>query len=935
METSQSTSTVSEEYHKAKLEEFCRLCQLPVALAGLRKEKCSISQFQTVFMKVFNIDISQDKEDVHPKILCNKCRVKCSYYKRKVHARKSINTISIISKFTGHTSDCYTCNFTVRRSPRKTPSKHKLSSSTLGDLAPKKARVSLAYEDVGRPKDKVVAEILLTSIPTEDFEETSLAEALRCNICYGVPANPVSTDCGHIYCKTCLDVWLGVAKICNKCKTPIEEVDATDLNFFHNTVYDVLHLKCQYSSLGCKTICTIREKSMHEEICKYGKYPAAILREASTQRRGPSLRKIPLAEADRQYVKRKRLKPLISYLDNFCDSQFESKIDILYFLLHNELSITGDGKKAEVVWSLWQKGKMTELLTPKECLALRVDTLQSKSQYKKQHDYFKSINQVKFCAPKALDKVEEEFMPYSVKYEIIDKDTTCTMYDNLTKCPLDIMQSFNFGLPDIPIPNCKGVRWHYPDALARTLQEIDPIIEENLMKHSIKNQDIVIKTTIKDGGDGMGEVAVHKEKGDRRLPDKVLRFSFCVLQCVITLNDKEIIIFQEESPNSVKSNRPLLEAIADENNHASTAVCMNPIEREREHLKDKTLNIYISDTKRRQHQLSFITSMVDEKYDRALGGLAGSGSSYICTLCHATKDTAKTHVGTFHITRTQEETTNLATYLHINPDKLSDTQMNKIIKGVKVLPVLLSQPRERMLDATHADINMARFFKKLIIRCMARIWQWDMTTAIKSDLENAEHQFDTVVKKNIGSNPALMMPGNYARTLFDKNNEKHILALVQDEQRKELVEILDKFRFMREVYRSKNPDPIKVSNYKKVAVEFGNIFLKHFDFCRWPNYMHKLIEHVQELIQDPTGPGSIGAVSGEGNEAGNKIFRFCRLNLSCKGNTQQGLRDTLRFHWLYSSPELKALAVVSHRKNKCGICQREGHNQLTCPEKML
>ena len=30
METSQSTGTVSEEYHKAKLEEYRRLCQLPV-----------------------------------------------------------------------------------------------------------------------------------------------------------------------------------------------------------------------------------------------------------------------------------------------------------------------------------------------------------------------------------------------------------------------------------------------------------------------------------------------------------------------------------------------------------------------------------------------------------------------------------------------------------------------------------------------------------------------------------------------------------------------------------------------------------------------------------------------------------------------------------------------------------------------------------------
>ncbi len=61
--------------------------------------------------------------------------------------------------------------------------------------------------------------------------------------------------------------------------------------------------------------------------------------------------------------------------------------------------------------------------------------------------------------------------------------------------------------------------------------------------------------------------------------------------------------------------------------------------------------------------------------------------------------------------------------------------------------------------------------------------------------------------------------------------------------------------------------------------------------------MHKIIEHVQELIQWKEGPGSIGAVSSEGNEAGNKIFRHFRLHLSSKGSTYQGLVDVLRLHW--------------------------------------
>ena len=107
-------------------------------------------------------------------------------------------------------------------------------------------------------------------------------------------------------------------------------------------------------------------------------------------------------------------------------------------------------------------------------------------------------------------------------------------------------------------------------------KKLTEMVKLNLMQQNIKDQDIVIKTNVKDGVDGMEEVAVQKEKEDGRLPDKVPRLSFCVLQCVITLNDKEIIILQEESPNSVKSNRPLLEVIADENTHASHSSVYKP-----------------------------------------------------------------------------------------------------------------------------------------------------------------------------------------------------------------------------------------------------------------------------------------------------------------------------------------------------------------------
>jgi hypothetical protein len=174
-------------------------------------------------------------------------------------------------------------------------------------------------------------------------------------------------------------VWLEVTNICNKCKLPVDGNDIKDLSLLKDSIYEVLHIKCKYAEKGCKHICSFIEIDSHETDCVYGRYPAVILREPSTQKRGPSMHKIPLAEADKQYVKKKRLKPIITSIDNFCDTFFESKLDVLFFLLNSELRKIGQSKKTDVVYSLWQKENVSGTLSPKECLALRVDTLQSKT----------------------------------------------------------------------------------------------------------------------------------------------------------------------------------------------------------------------------------------------------------------------------------------------------------------------------------------------------------------------------------------------------------------------------------------------------------------------------------------------------------------------------------------------------------------------------
>jgi V(D)J recombination-activating protein 1 len=294
-------------------------------------------------------------------------------------------------------------------------------------------------------------------------------------------------------------------------------------------------------------------------------------------------------------------------------------------------------------------------------------------------------------------------------------------------------------------------------------------------------------------------------------------------------------------------------------------VCIVPIELEREALKGKIIDICVEGGVKRRHTIMFFSSMEDEKSDRAFSGLQGSGSSYICTLCTATSQSAREQCGTFTVNRSEEQATALGEYVRSNPDNLNTSQMSMVAKGVKSLPVLKSQPMERMLDATHADINMSSFLKKLLVRLIAGVLKWDATQDIKQKLVHAEVLFDQYIKRHIGSNPQLMMPGNYGRMLFAEENAAVITALITDDSaRQQLQAILGKYREMRLVYRANIPDPVKVSGYKKLAVSFANDIKEHFPFAKWPNYMHKVVEHVQELIEWKAGPGSIGALSSEG-----------------------------------------------------------------------
>nr|XP_054748042.1 V(D)J recombination-activating protein 1-like [Lytechinus pictus] len=225
-------------------------------------------------------------------------------------------------------------------------------------------------------------------------------------------------------------------------------------------------------------------------------------------------------------------------------------------------------------------------------------------------------------------------------------------------------------------------------------------------------------------------------------------------------------------------------------------------------------------------------------------------------------------------------------YVEVNSDKLSSSDLAEKAKGLQQKPVLLSDPRMKLVVATHVDINLGQYFKKLIIREIAGVQVWDAGNDVKEYIEDAEKHLHDQVRATIGLAPILKMPGNYARALFAASNESTFLELIPNQDRRShLQSVLRDFCFLRRIYRERNQ---KLKNLQITSLRLSiwgrnSLIISVLCFLAELHYLHKMIEHVQEVLKDPQGPGSIGLLSGEGNEAANKLFRHLRKHAARRG----------------------------------------------------
>ena len=139
------------------------------------------------------------------------------------------------------------------------------------------------------------------------------------------------------------------------------------------------------------------------------------------------------------------------------------------------------------------------------------------------------------------------------------------------------------------------------------IDELNSVIQVVLQaKHSSKNKDFFIKATVKDGADGLRDVSEYKQKSDTFFPTKAFQYTYDVLKCEAFVGEEKYELFLEESSNSICCNRPLLQAICDENESSSMVLMLCPVETERKLMTDSYM--IQAGIKFKFH---FINSMVD------------------------------------------------------------------------------------------------------------------------------------------------------------------------------------------------------------------------------------------------------------------------------------------------------------------------------------
>ncbi|XP_042315593.1 V(D)J recombination-activating protein 1 [Sceloporus undulatus] len=910
-----SMSHTEAETHQANLQHLCRLCggsfktdphkrSYPVhgpvddeTQALLRKKEKKATSWPDLLAKVFKIDVKGDIDTIHPTKFCHQC---WTVVQKKLNNSPCEMFFSRKSpvEWNPHSSSCDVCGASLHGVKRK--------KQVLNPQLSKKLRMVSGHarkiRQIRNPKQvsqkslmKMIASCkkihLSTKILAVDYP-ADFVKSISCQICEHILADPVETTCKHLFCRACILKYLKiVGSYCPACRYPCFPTDlVSPVKSFLNILNSL------------PVVCPV--KDCQEEIC-LGKYCYHLSRHKEVEdkegyvyiNKGGRPRQHLLSLTRR--AQKHRLRELKLQVKAFAEKEEGGDVKsvcLTLFLL--ALRARNEHRQADELEAIMQ-GKGTGL-HPAVCLAIRVNTFLSCSQYHKMYRTVKAVTGRQIFQPlHALRTAEKSLLPGYHPFEW--KPPLKNVSSNTEVGIIDGLSGIQQLVDDYPVDTI-AKRFRYDAALVSALMDMEEDILEGLKS---KNLDDYFKgpftVVIKESCDGMGDVS-EKHGCGPAVPEKAVRFSFTLMSISATHENASIRIFEENKPNSELCCKPLCLMLADESDHETLTAILSPLVAEREAMKDSVLTLDMAGIPR-TFKFIFRGTGYDEKLVREVEGLEASGSTYICTLCDATRLEASQNLILHSITRSHAENLERYEVWRSNPYQETVDELRDRVKGVSAKPFLETVPS---IDALHCDIGNAAEFYKIFQFEIGEVYK--NPDASKEERKRWQSALDKHLRKKVNLKPVTRMNGNFARKLMTKETVEAVCELLKSEERHEaLRELMELYLKMKPVWRSSCPTkecPELVCQYSFNSQRFAELLATKFRYRyggKITNYFHKTLAHVPEIIERD---GSIGAWASEGNESGNKLFRRFR-KMNARQSKCYEMEDVLKHHWLYTSKHLQ------------------------------
>ncbi|TNN87825.1 V(D)J recombination activating protein 1 [Liparis tanakae] len=881
--------------HMNQLRCLCRLCGMTlskvkgpvrdvngdldeISKGSLRKMGCKFTSWPGVVLKVFEVDVTKDTESVHPLTFCQICWVVairgggvCSFSK------------TIVPEWKPHSSTCHLCfprkpSFqwdSGRKRRKDIPGAQSLAKRTQRDHS---NNIAIGEKRALRPfgdyhhgpvqrawrnhriqrglwvknithcqKDHLDTQLISENLPV-DF-----IFSFTCLVCDHLLSDPVQSPCGHLFCRSC------ILKYNN-----------------------ALGPHCP----ACNLSCAIDDLAPPAKAFLSALYSLSLL----CPRRGCGKQKHRLRDMKNQ-VK--------AFADKEEGGDLKSVCQTLFLLA---LRAGKEHRQADELEATMQGRGFS--LQPAVCLAIRVNTFLSCSQYHKMYRTVKATSGRQIFQPlHTLRAAEKELLPGFHQFE-----WQPALKNVSTSCSVGIINGLSgwaSSVDDFPADTITR-RFRYDVALVSALKDLEEDILEGLRESGMEDSACTscFSVKIKESCDGMGDVN-EKHGGGPAVPEKVVRFSFTVMSVSVLADDEEeedVTIFTEPKPNSELSCKPLCLMFVDESDHETLTAVLGPVVAERNAMKESNLILSVGGLPR-SFRFQFRGTGYDEKMVREVEGMEASGSTYVCTLCDSTRAQASQNMVQHSITRSHEENLERYEIWRTNPFSESVDELRDRVKGISAKPFLETQPT---MDALHCDIGNATEFYKIFQDEIGEVYQ--KVNPSRVERRSWRAALDNQLRKKMKLKPVMRMNGNYARRLMTQEAVEVICELVPSEERREaLRELMRIYIQMKPVWRATCPAkecPDQLCRYNFNSQRFANLLSSTFKYRyngKITNYLHKTLAHVPEIIERD---GSIGAWASEGNESANKLFRRFR-----KMNARQSkifeLEDVLKHHWLYTSQYLQ------------------------------